>query len=46
MFADWKVRQSKQACNAMPGYTSLTLRYIRINACRDDAPAQIEGAKW
>lgn len=44
---DWRKRRPKQIRDTPPpDYTSTTLRYIRIHACRHEAPTTIECAKW
>ena len=44
---DWSKRRPKQIRDTPPpDFTSHTLRFIRIHACRHEAPTTIECAKW
>lgn len=44
---DWRKSRPKQIRDTPPSdHTSSTLRYIRIHACRHEAPTTIECAKW
>jgi hypothetical protein len=44
---DWRKRRPKQIRDTPPpDFTSHTLRYIRIHACRHEAPTTVECAKW
>ena len=47
VFGSWRERRPKQARNTLPpSYTASTLRYIRIQACKQAAPDTIDCAKW
>lgn len=44
---DWLKRKPKQIRNTLPAsFTTSTLRYIRVTACRKAAPDTIECKKW